>query len=35
MPNETSYLYTLFRPLEAKEYNLDLPIKVSDIEGVV
>ena len=35
MPNETQYLYTLFRPLEAKDYALDLPIKVSDIEGVV
>jgi hypothetical protein len=23
----------LFRPLEAKSYSLDLPIKVSDIEG--
>lgn len=35
MPNETQYLYTLFRPLESKQYSLDLPIKVSDIEGVV
>lgn len=33
MPNETQYIYTLFRPLEAKEYALDLPIKISDIEG--
>ena len=31
--NETQHIYTLFRPLEAKEYSLDLPIKVSDIEG--
>ena len=31
--NDTSHIYTLFRPLEAKEYSLDLPIKVSDIEG--
>lgn len=31
--NETQYIYTLFRPLEAKDYSLDLPIKVSDIEG--
>ena len=31
--NETSHIYTLFRPLEAKEYALDLPIKISDIEG--
>jgi hypothetical protein len=23
----------LFRPLEAKEYAIDLPIKISDIEG--
>lgn len=35
MPNETLYIYTLFRPLEARDYSLDLPIKVSDIEGVV
>ena len=27
------YIYTMFRPLEAKEYCLDLPIRVSDIEG--
>lgn len=33
MANETSYIYTLFRPLEAKDYALDLPIKISDIEG--
>lgn len=33
--NETQHIYTLFRPLEAKEYSLDLPIKVSDIEGPV
>jgi hypothetical protein len=33
MPNETKYIYTLFRPLEAREYSLDLPIKISDIEG--
>jgi hypothetical protein len=33
LTNETSFIYTLFRPLEAKEYFLDLPIKVSDIEG--
>ena len=31
--NETQHIYTLFRPLEAKSYSLDLPIKVSDIEG--
>lgn len=31
--NETQHIYTLFRPLEAKYYSLDLPIKVSDIEG--
>lgn len=35
MPNEIQYLYTVFRPLECKNYKLDLPIKVSDIEGVV
>jgi hypothetical protein len=35
MPNEIQYLYTVFRPLESKEYHIDLPIKVSDIEGVV
>jgi hypothetical protein len=34
-PNETQYLYTVFRPLEVKNYEIDLPIKVSDIEGVV
>lgn len=33
--NDTQHIYTLFRPLEAKEYSLDLPIKVSDIEGPV
>jgi len=33
MANETQYIYTLFRPLEAKDYLLDLPVKVSDIEG--
>jgi hypothetical protein len=33
MANETQYIYTLFRPLEAKDYLLDLPIKISDIEG--
>jgi len=27
------HIYTLFRPLEAKNYSLDLPIKISDIEG--
>ena len=32
-PNDTQYLYVLFRPLEAKEYAVDLPIKISDIEG--
>jgi len=32
-PNDTQYIYTLFRPLEAKEYSVDLPIKISDIEG--
>jgi hypothetical protein len=31
--NDTQYIYTLFRPLEAKEYAVDLPIKISDIEG--
>jgi hypothetical protein len=25
----------MFRPLEAKPYSLELPIKVSDIEGPV
>ena len=30
---DTQYIYTLFRPLEAKEYAVDLPIKISDIEG--
>lgn len=33
LANETQFIYTLFRPLEAKEYALDLPIRVSDIEG--
>ena len=32
-PNDTQYIYTLFRPLEAKDYAVDLPIKISDIEG--
>jgi hypothetical protein len=32
-PNDTQYIYTLFRPLEAKDYSIDLPIKISDIEG--
>ena len=31
--NEISHIFTLFRPLEAKNYALDLPIKISDIEG--
>lgn len=35
MPNEVQYLYTVFRPLEAKDYHISMPIKVSDIEGVV
>jgi hypothetical protein len=34
-PNEIQYVYTLFRPLEAKEYAVDLPIKINDIEGPV
>ena len=33
LTNEIQFIYTLFRPLEAKEYFLDLPIKVTDIEG--
>ena len=32
---ETSYIYTLFKPIEAKVYGVSLPMKVSDIEGVV
>lgn len=32
-PSETQHIYTLFRPLEAVDYSLDLPIKISDIEG--
>jgi hypothetical protein len=35
MPNEIQYLYTDFRPLESKNYRVELPIKVSDIEGLV
>lgn len=31
--NDTQYIYVLFRPLEAKDYAVDLPIKISDIEG--
>lgn len=31
--NEIQHIYTLFRPLEAKPYALDLPIRISDIEG--
>jgi len=30
---ETQHIYTLFKPLEAKKYELDLPIRVEDIEG--
>ena len=30
---ETSHLVTTFRPLEATQYSLDLPIKVSDMDG--
>ena len=33
-PDDTSYIYAQFMPLEAKEYSLDLPIKVQDIEGI-
>ena len=33
--NDTQHIYTMFRPLEAKNYSLDLPIRVSDIEGPV
>jgi hypothetical protein len=33
--NDTQHIYTMFKPLEAKEYALDLPIRVSDIEGPV
>jgi hypothetical protein len=32
--NETKHIYVLFKPLEAKTYYLDLPIKIEDIEGV-
>jgi len=32
-PNDIQYVYVLFRPLEAKEYAVDLPIKIFDIEG--
>ena len=31
-PNDTQYIYTVFRSLEAKEYAVDLPINISDIE---
>jgi hypothetical protein len=31
---ETQHIYTLFKPLEVKNYELDLPIKIEDIEGV-
>ena len=31
--NEINYIYTMFRPLEARTYSLDLPVKISDIEG--
>jgi len=30
---ETQHIYTLFKPLEAKKYELDLTIRVEDIEG--
>mmetsp|Transcript_8000 Transcript_8000/g.7193 ORF Transcript_8000/g.7193 Transcript_8000/m.7193 type:complete len:211 (-) Transcript_8000:100-732(-) len=32
---EKSYLYCLFKPLEAKKYNFTLPITVSDFSGVI
>lgn len=30
---ETQHIYTMFKPLEAKKYELDLPIRIEDIEG--
>jgi len=33
-PNDTQYIYVLFRPLEAKEYAIDLPIKIRDLDGL-
>jgi hypothetical protein len=33
MSNEIQYLYVAFRPLESKNYRLELPINVSDIKG--
>ena len=34
-PGEKSYLYCLFKPLEAKKYDFKLPIIVSDFVGVI
>lgn len=33
--NEKSYLYCLFKPLEAKKYEFNLPIEVSDFVEVI
>lgn len=32
-PGETAFLYAMFRPLEAKEYEVQLPINVNDLES--
>jgi len=32
-PNKSEYIYVMFRPIEAKEYYVELPITVKDIEG--
>lgn len=34
-PGNKSYLYVLFKPLEAKKYDFTLPIIVSDFVGVI
>jgi hypothetical protein len=32
-PNKSEFIYVMFRPIEAKEYDIELPITVKDIEG--
>lgn len=33
-PGERHQVYVLFRPLETKLYEVTLPLKVTDIEGL-
>lgn len=32
-PNRSEFIYVMFRPIEAKKYEIELPITVKDIEG--